>query len=69
MNSMQLWFIQQLIATILIKLDEETIRDGFDRLLDIIEDAALRSDNQIDDAVVLPLAAQLRKALDVPDND
>ena len=69
MNSMQLWFIQQLISALLIKLDEKTIKTGMDALLDIIEDAVENSDTPMDDAIVLPLCDQIRKAFDVPDND
>ena len=69
MNSMQLWFIQQLISALIIKLDEKTIKSGVDALLDIIEDAVAKSETPMDDAVVLPLCNQLRIAFDVPDND
>jgi hypothetical protein len=66
---MQLWFIQQLISALLIKLDEKTIKTGMDALLDIIEDAVVNSNTPMDDAIVLPLCNQIRQAFDVPDND
>ena len=69
MNTIQLWFIQQLISALLIKLDPETIKIGADAMLDAIENAVEKSENKFDDAVVLPLAQQLRLAFDVPDED
>lgn len=69
MNSMQMWFVQQLVSALIIKLDEKTIKAGFDGLLDIIEDAVVKSENTMDDAIVLPICDQIRRALDVPDND
>jgi hypothetical protein len=66
---MQLWFIQQLMSALIIKLDEATIKKGMDLLLDVIEEAVERSETTMDDTIVLPLCNQLRKAFDVPDND
>lgn len=69
MNSIQMWFIQQLVSALIIKLDEATIKQGFDSLLDIIEDAVAKSETKMDDTIVLPICAQIRTALNVPDND
>lgn len=69
MNAMQMWFIQQLVSALITKLDENTIKKGFDMFLDIVEDAVERSENTLDDSAVLPLCAQIRNALNVPDND
>ena len=69
MNSMQMWFIQQLVSALIIKLDKQTIKQGFDGLLDIIENAVTKSETAMDDAVVLPICNQIRASLNVPDND
>ena len=69
MSNIHLWFVQQLIGALLVKLDTPTVKKGVDSLLDIIEDAVADSPNEYDDLIVLPLVNQLRIALDVPDND
>jgi len=62
-----------IIATIFPKLLDlltpDVTKTGVDAFLDVIEDAAARSENTIDDKVVLPICAVIRVALGVPDND
>lgn len=65
MDSMKLWLIQQLISTIVLKLDEGTLRQAANGLIEAAEAAARRSENKLDDSV-LPLLAQLDKAFGDP---
>jgi len=65
MDSMKLWLIQQLIATIVIKLDEDTLRQAANGLIEAAESAIHRSENKLDDNL-LPLLEQLDKAFGDP---
>ena len=58
-------FVQALIAA----LPPDLAKRGLDSLLDVVEDAVARSDTQVDDALVLPLCATLRKQLNIPEFD
>ena len=40
-----------------------------DLVLDLIEEKIKSSKNKIDDAIALPILAQIREAFGVPDND
>lgn len=44
-------------------------KDMGDYLLDSLEDYVIRTDNKVDDTLVLPSIKGLRAALDIPDND
>jgi len=66
---MKMMLIQQLVSVLLSMLTPELMRSAIDRILDIAEDAARDSKTPVDDAIVLPLCMQIRKAFDIPDND
>jgi len=65
MDSMRLWLVQQLISTIVLKLDEDTLRQAANGLIEAAETAVIRSENKLDDSV-LPLLEQLDKAFGNP---
>lgn len=66
---MKTLLIQQLISVLLSMLTSDVMKKIVDVMLDMAEEAAKDSTNTIDDAIVLPLCAQIRKTFDIPDND
>lgn len=66
---MKAQIISALVQTLLLLLDGPTVKRALDALLDIAEEAAVRSDNQIDDLIVLPLCAKVREELQIPEFD
>lgn len=50
-------------------LTKENVTVWLDKLFDFIEDTVKDSRTKWDDAAVLPIVKQMRKALNVPDND
>ncbi len=67
--NMQTLMIQQLMSAMLVFLPPEVLKKGLDALLDMIENAVGKTENTVDDIVVLGLCQQIRRAFDVPDND
>ena len=61
--------VTQIINLLLGLVNKEQYKLIVDKLIDAIEDVVEKSDNKIDDALVLPLCVKLREILDVPDND
>lgn len=60
--------IQQLIAAVMLLLSPEVLKRAVDALLKVIEDAVVRSENKLDDVVILALCRQIRLAFDIPDD-
>ena len=50
-------------------MSPEILKKGLDGLLDTIEEAVGKTENTVDDIVVLGICQQIRRAFDVPDND
>ena len=48
-------------------LSKDNVQVTGDKLFDLFEELVARSETTIDDAIVLPIIAQMRKALDIPD--
>ena len=67
--NMKAMLVQQLMGALILFLNPEVLKKAMDSLLDIIEESVTRSETQLDDAVVLGICAQVRKAFNVPDND
>jgi len=67
--NMQTILIQQLVNVLIMSLSPEVLKKGLDYLLDLAEQSVARSENRLDDAVVLGLCQQIRRAFDVPDDD
>ena len=67
--NMQTILIQQLVNVLIMSLSPEVLKRGLDGLLDLAEMSVVKSENRLDDAVVLGLCQQIRRAFDVPDND
>lgn len=61
--------IQQAVTALIGSLPPDLMRDGADRILDVIERLIEESDTKIDDAVVMPLIRLLRTSFSIPDND
>lgn len=59
--------IIRLIGTLLSLISNETIKKAVDSFLDVIENAAEKSPNKIDDALILSLCSKIREALNVPE--
>ena len=66
---MQAKLLAVLFAALFEAFDAETLREFADNGLDWIENKVLGSASQVDDKVVLPIAAQIRKLFNIPDND
>ena len=66
---MQAMLVNAFVQTLLLMLDGPTVKRGLDALLDVVEEAVEKSETPVDNAIVLPLIAKLRRELDVPDND
>lgn len=67
--TMQTLLIQQLVSALLMMLSPEVLKQALDGLLDLIEDAVAKTENTVDDIIVLGLCQQIRRAFDVPDHD
>jgi hypothetical protein len=50
-------------------MGEEDLREFADMIIDWVEERVEASENTIDDALVLPACALVRKAFGIPDND
>ena len=61
--------ILSLLPVLFGAIPPESIRELTDKVLDLVEDAAVDSTNKIDDAVVLPICNLIRNAYNIPDND
>lgn len=66
---MQKKLLMFMVGMIIDRLDSGTMRALADKLLDMIEDVVTKSENDIDDQIVLPLCALIRSSFDIPDND
>lgn len=61
--------ITALVAALLQMLSPEMLRRFIDAGLDAIEDYVAGTNNTIDDGIVIPACALLRKAVGIPDSD
>lgn len=61
--------IQTLMNVVMTFASAEVMKAAVDGLLDVIEDAVAKSENKIDDTIVLPVCKQVREVFNVPDND
>ena len=59
----------KLLPALLSLLSPEVLKKGMDALLDAIENAVEKSENKIDDAIVLPLCKLIRETFNIEDND
>ena len=67
--NLQTILIQQLVSALVVMMSPEILKKGLDGQLDTIEDAVGKTENTVDDIVVLGICQQIRRAFDVPDND
>ena len=61
--------LQTLVNVVMTFASPQVMRALVDGILDIIEDAVEKSENQIDDTIVLPVCRQVREVFNVPDDD
>jgi len=66
---MQAFLINSFVQTLLLMLDNATVKRSVDSMLDVIEDAVADSETKTDDAIIIPLMQRIREALEIPDND
>jgi len=66
---MKAMLLSNLVNVMLGMLSPELLKKFVDLLLDFIEDTVQKSENKIDDAMVLPLCKLIRTTFGVPDND
>lgn len=59
---MKAFFIQQAVSMLVSMIDEATVKKGLDAMFDKIEEEVKRSDNEVDDALVLPVVRTIRAA-------
>jgi len=61
--------IAKLFEILLGLFPAELLKGFVDQLIDLIENAVAKSENKLDDQIVLPLCVMIRSAFDIPDND
>lgn len=61
--------LTMLITVVLEMLNEKTIKDFADNILDYIEDKVLASGSKWDDKIVLPICEKVREAFNISDDD
>ncbi len=66
---MQAFLINSFVQTLLLMLDNATVKRAVDSMLDVIEDAVADSETKTDDAIIIPLMQRIRESLEIPDND
>jgi hypothetical protein len=66
---MKTQLITALVSALFSVITTEKIKKFIDAGLDVIEDSVSATESKWDDLIVLPICNQLRKALDIPDDD
>lgn len=61
--------IAKLIEIIIGMFSPDLLKWFVDKLLDLIEEAVIKSEGKLDDKIVLPLCSMIRETFDIPDND
>ena len=68
MNEFIMKMAMPIIQNIIVELlSQENIQNYGDKLFDFIESAVVSSKTTVDDALVLPIVAQLRRSLNIID--
>jgi len=58
-----------MIELLLMMLSKDVLKKCVDTMLDIVEDATVKTENKVDDALILPLCERIRETFNVPDDD
>lgn len=58
-----------LLPGLLKLLTPDILKQAVDKMLDVIEDAVSKSENKVDDVLVLPLCELIRNTFAIEDND
>jgi len=61
--------IMLLMRALMTVLKPEYLKRMADFLIDLAEEAVNKSENKVDDMIVLPLCELVRKTFDIPDED
>lgn len=61
--------VTQVLNLLLSLIPADFLKEVLDSVFDKIEDKVASTENQWDDAVILPLINKARELLNVPDND
>lgn len=69
MNKFSDGLIAALMGGIIRALNPEAIKVGIDAFLDAIENYVAKTENKVDDKIVLPAISALRAAINVPDGE
>ena len=69
LKSLKIGLLTRILEEIFQAIPEEMLVEAADSILDKLEDLVAESDTVIDDAVVLPLIAQIRSAFNIADGD
>ena len=69
MSNLLMQLVKMLVAAMVEIMSPEKVKKVIDTAFDKLEDKVKDTSTQWDDAIVLPMLAGLRKALNVPDED
>lgn len=69
MNSLIVKMVGIVITKILSSVTKDVSQVFLDKIFDAAEDAIAKSENTVDDAVLLPAIEKIRELFDIPDND
>ena len=61
--------VEMLVSLVTIMADPKLLKEFADMVLDWAEDMAVKSENTLDDKIVLPLCAKIRETFNIEDND
>ena len=65
MSSVLLQLLKAVVAAMVATMTPETVKGVIDKAFDIVEEKVKDTSTHWDDAVILPMLAGLRKALDI----
>ena len=66
---MEAYALKVLSEAVVAAMSEENIKEFADMCLDFVEDKVISSVNKVDDKLVLPACAIVRRVFDIPDED
>ena len=66
---MEAYALKVLSEAVVAAMSEENIKEFADMCLDFVENKVISSVNKVDDKLVLPACAIVRRVFDIPDED
>ncbi len=58
--------VTMLVSAVLKSLTPDVLKNGLGKLIDFLEQEVVKSENTVDDTLVLPLLGSLRKVVGIP---